>query len=104
FQELARILNKMLMAWYLNTFADRSIRKALQYAAVTTAGYVSPVWKNDFWIAGKGDIKLNVYGPRSVRPYQIGSDHDLQAAYAVDILDEVPYAKAVATYPTQTDK
>lgn len=104
FQQLTQILNKMLMAWYLNTFADRSIRKALQYAAACCKGYVSPVWKNDFWITGKGDIKLNVYGPKGVLPYQIGKDHDLQAAYAVDLIDEVPYAKAYATYPTQTDK
>jgi hypothetical protein len=103
FQQLATILNKLLMAWYLNTFADRSIRKALQYAGIG-GGWISPVWKNDFWITGRGDIKLNVYGPREVRPIQIGRDHDIQLAYAVDMVDEVPFARAYATFPTQTDK
>jgi hypothetical protein len=103
FHELAAILNKLLLSWYLNTFADRSIRKALQYAAACCRGYVSPVWKNDFWVTGRGDIKLVDYGPRDVKPIQIGRDHDIQGAYAVDIVDEVPFAKACATYPLHTD-
>ena len=103
FMALATILNKLLMSWYLNTFADRSIRQALQYACGTGKGYVSPVWQNDFWVTGRGDIKLKVYGPRSVRPIQIGKDHDIQLAYGCTLTDEVPFARACATYPTQTD-
>src|SRR5882762_1216488 len=80
FQNLATILNKMLNAWYHQTFADRSIRKGLQYAAGVGKGWVSPGWKSDFWVTGRGDIKLNTYGPRGVLPYQIGSDHDIQGA------------------------
>lgn len=97
------ILNKLLMSWYLQTFADRSVRDALQWASVS-CGYLGPVWRKDFWCAGRGDIALKSYGPMAVKPYQIGSDHDLQQAYVVTIVDEVPFAKAVAMYPTQIDK
>lgn len=103
FQNLATILNKMLNAWYHQTFADRSIRQALQYAAVCK-GWLSPSWQSDFWVTGRGDIKLKVYGPNKVVPFQIGSDHDIQRAYVVTIKDEVPYALALAKYPTQIDK
>jgi hypothetical protein len=103
FKQLTEILNKLLMAWYLGTFADRSIRKALQWAAVGCKGYVSPGWKNDFWMTGRGDIALTDYGPKDVLPFQMGRDHDLQKAYAVTIRDEVPYARAAALYPTCID-
>jgi len=103
FRDLATILDKMLLSWYLNTFADRSIRQAIQYAMGATKGWICPQWKSDFWVTGRGDIKLNVKGPRDVLPFQIGSDHDIQAAYAVTIRDEVPFAKAIATYPTKLD-
>lgn len=103
FKQLAAILNKLLMSWYLGTFADRGIRKALQWAAVGCKGYVSPSWKNDLWVTGRGDIALTDYGPRDVFPFQLGRDHDLQKAYAVTIRDETPFARACATYPTQID-
>jgi len=103
YAHLAQVQNKMLQAWYLNTFADRTIRKALQYAAVCK-GYVSPYWKNDFWFTGRGDIALKAYGPRNVFPYQMGNDHDLQSTYIVTIRDEVPFAKACTIYPLHIDK
>lgn len=103
FRDLVTILDKMLLSWYLNTFADRAIRQAIQYMLGATKGWISPSWKSDFWVTGRGDIKLGVYGPRDVLPFQIGKDHDIQAAYAVTIRDEVPFAKALATYPTKLD-
>lgn len=104
FANLANILNKMLMSWYLGTFADRSVRQALQYAAGTGLGWVSPVWENDMWVTGRGDIALKVYGPRDVIPFQIGRDHNIQRCYMVTIRDEVPLALAMAAYPLQIDK
>ena len=98
------ILNKLLHSWYLHTFADRRIRKALQYAAVQSRGYVMPVWKKDFWCFGRGDIELKVLGPRDVIPEQVGADNDLQQAYAVHIHDEMPLNLAHATWPAYQDQ
>lgn len=104
FDHNAMVLNKMTSAWYLSTFADRSIREALQWAAVMGTGYVSPVWERDYWVAGRGDIKLHTYGPRDVIPVQIGRDHDIQNAYTVIIKTEVPIARMLQTYPEFADR
>jgi len=103
YKDHAEVLNKLVYAWWLNTFADRSIRQAIQWACIST-GYVSPVWDRDFWVTGRGDIKLNVYGPRDILPIQIGRDHDLQKAYAVIIQEEVPLARCRVIYPEYADR
>jgi len=98
-----KVLNTMHHAWYLATFSDRVIRKALQYSAAGCVGYVSPSWKKDFWSAGRGDIKLTALGPRAVVPCMIGEDHDLQKAYAVSIKREISLAEAIARWPLYQD-
>src|SRR6266404_3107790 len=97
------VLNKLYTAWYLNTFADRSVRKILQYAAVGGLGWALPRWSKDFWVAGRGDIELAWAGPRDVIPIQVGRDHDIQKAYAVTIRDEMPLNQAWAKFPSHTD-
>lgn len=97
------VLNKLTNGWWHNTFADRAIRKGLQYAVGLGTGYVGPVWEKDFWCYGRGDIKLHTYGPRDVLPIQLPHDFDLQRAYAVIIRTEVPLAMAHAMYPEYAD-
>jgi hypothetical protein len=104
YDQHALILNKMVSAWWHNTFADRAIRKALQYAFVMGTGYISPVWKRDYWSVGRGDIHLNVYGPRDVLFVQMPSDHNLQGAYAVSIRIRTPIHIAHALWPEHADK
>jgi hypothetical protein len=97
------VLNNLYRAWYLNTFADRSIRKILQYSAVGGLGWALPRWSKDFWVAGRGDIELGWGGPRDVIPIQVGKDHDIQKAYAVTIRDEMPLNQAWAKFPAHTE-
>lgn len=99
FADHALVLNKLLVAWWHNTYADQSIHDALQFAAVEGRGYISPRWAKDFWFAGRGDITLDVYGAMDVLPIQIGRDHDLQKAYAVAIRTERPINEARAMFP-----
>lgn len=103
FQASANILNKLVYAWWLNTFADRSIRSAVQWACIST-GYIMPVWEPDYWYLGRGDINCMVYGPRDVLPIQLGRDHDLQKAYAVIIQTEVPISRLHNAFPEFADK
>lgn len=100
----ALILNKMVNSWWHSTFADRAIRKALQYAFVMGTGYISPVWVRDYWGPGRGDIHLNVYGPRDVFFVQLPQDHNFQKAYAVVIKIRTPIHLAHAMWPEQADK
>lgn len=103
FQGQADVLNKISTAWWQQTRADRAIKKALQWACVST-GYISPVWEKDFWTVGRGDIGLHVYGPRDVLPIQMPKNHSLQQAYAVIICSEVPIQFARMMNPAYADK
>ena len=100
----AETLNMLLVGWYQSTFADRGIRKGLQYAGGLGTGYVGPTWEPDFWTRGRGDITLRAYGPDQIIPTQIPADHDLQRAYAVTIKEEVPINLARAMFPTMQGK
>jgi hypothetical protein len=94
------ILNKLILGWWHSQFVDRAIREALQYAAVLGTGYLSITWERDLWNAGRGDVALKSHGPRDILPVHLGSDMDLQRAYAIIIKTEVPLAQAHAMYPT----
>lgn len=94
------VLNKLVQAWWFNTFADLGIRKAIQYAAVLGTGHLIPMWEKDYWVAGRGDIVLDAVGPEDVIPIQLPRNHDLQQAYLVLIRRETPLAQAHAMYPT----
>lgn len=96
------ILNHIVFHWWHATFADRDIRQALQWA-LCGQGYISPIWKPDFWPDGSGDIQLYAYGPMSVIPVQLPADGDLQEAYAIIIHIEVPLAQAHRMFPQYQD-
>ena len=101
FDKQVNILNKLLMNWYMTTFADRWIKKWAQYAAVFGTGYAGPDWHSDFWTQGRGDIVLKIYSPEDVLPTQVPKDGDIQRAYAVTIREEVPLNLARAMFPTK---
>jgi hypothetical protein len=99
FLKQAEMMNKVSRAIYLNNFFDRDIRKALQYAAATCTGWLRPIYKRDAAGSGRGDIRLMAYGSPSILPCQMPQDNDIQEAYAVTIVDEVPIFKAHAMWP-----
>ena len=98
------VLTKLLKAWYTSSFADRSIREALQYAAVEGTGYISPIWEPDFWCPGRGEAVLKTYGAKDVLPIQMPRDHDLQRCYAVIVRTEYPLSLARGAYPDFADQ
>lgn len=103
FHQSAQVLNQLVYSWWLSTFADRSIRQAMQWACVST-GWISPGWDPDFWHIGRGDVVLNVHGPRDVFPIQMGKDLDIQRAYAAIIQQEVPLFRVAQSFPELQDK
>lgn len=90
FYDHAEIQNKLFMAWWLNTFADRTIRKMLQYAAVCGTGYLHVGWDPNLLGSDRGDISIGALGPGDVMPIQLPPSNDLQKAYAVIIREELP--------------
>lgn len=99
FDDHAHVLNKLNDAWYVNTRADRALKKGYQWAAGLGTGYIGPVWDPHFHARQRGDIRLNVFGPRQVLPIQMPSDHDLQRSYAIVTVEEMPINLAKATFP-----
>lgn len=99
FEKQCEVLNKMVLAWYWNTFADRKVRKSMQYAGVEGTGWARPIWKMEMWDDGRGDIDLEIYGPKDVSFVQLPRDGDIQRAYAVLIHQAVPIALMHAMYP-----
>lgn len=95
----AEMMNRITRAWYLESFADRSVKEALQYAAATGRGWVRPIYRRDMFGTGKGDIKLLTYGAPCVLPLQLPSSGDWQSAYAVTFLDEMPVAMSHGMFP-----
>lgn len=94
----AKMLNQCSRWWYVNTFADEKLKSMLQLGCVQGTGYISPVWKPDFYRLGSskflGDIDLKTYPYDSVLPIGINRDFNLQEAYAVVIKDEMDIRRA----------
>lgn len=99
----AGVLNKMSIAWWYNTFADRAIKETLQYAATEGMGYAGLSWDSSFHTGTRGDIRIHVYGVRDVLPFMLPPDHDIQKAYAVTIRQRIPLAEAHAMFPEKAE-
>jgi hypothetical protein len=99
YADQAEMMNKVTRAWYLEQFADTSIKEALQYAAATGRGWVRPVYRREMGGTGHGDIKLFTYGAPCVLPFQLPGTGDWQQAYVVTILEEMPVYMAHAMFP-----
>lgn len=104
YQEEAAMMNQVCRSWYLETFADRAVKEALQYAAATGRGWLHPIYRRDMAGTGKGDIKLLTFGAPCVLPTQLPSNGDWQSAYAVTILDEWPIYMAHGMFPQYQDR
>lgn len=92
-------LNQMKNQWWITCAQDRKYRECCQYACAVGTGYLEPWWDPNFYGTGRGEISTKVRGPGSVYPVMITEDNDLQKAYAVTIVEEVPIHIVVGTYP-----
>jgi hypothetical protein len=100
--ENASSLNKLVISWYKSTFADRGLKKGLQYAGAYGTGYVGPDWKSNFYTRGRGEIILKAYPADNVLPVQVPMDGNIQRAYVVTIREEVPINLARAMFPAKS--
>jgi hypothetical protein len=100
----AEMMNKVTRALYLEQMWDRSIKSALAWASATCAGYVRPRYRRDLAGTGDGNIVLDDYGSPSILPVQLPRDGNIQRAYAVNILDEMPIFEAHAMFPRYQER
>ena len=94
----AAVLTKLDRAWYRKTQAAEAIRDGLQHAVAYGTGYWMQTWDPHYWGHGRGDIRLQAYGPGDVTFLQLPKSHDLQAAYGVLIREELPINLARRIY------
>jgi hypothetical protein len=104
YDHTADILNRLGRGWYRSTFADQGLKQALQWASVAGTAWLCPLWELEFGSYGAGEINLYSYGPRDLKPSQIGRDHDIQKAYMSTIVAELPINFARLLHPLHADK
>lgn len=104
FRPSAAMMNTIARAVYLESFFDRSLKGALQYALMTGDGYLWPKYTRNMYGRGTGRIKFDYLGALDVLPVQMPRDNDLQEAYIVTLCDFVPVAKAHSMFPLFQDK
>jgi len=102
FADQAEMMNKVTRAWYLESFADRAIKGALQYAAATGRGWALPIYRRNMYGQGQGDLKLYTYGAPCILPVQLPSNGDWQSAYVITVLDELPVAMTHGMWPEKS--
>lgn len=95
----AEMMNKVTRALYLENAYDISIGDALAWAGTTCRGYARPRYRRDFAGTGEGSVVLDTYGSASILPLQLPRDGNIQRAYAITILDEMPIFEAHAMFP-----
>lgn len=104
FDEEANMMNKVTRSLYLECFVDRSLRDALQYSALTGAGFLSPYYARSMYGRGKGQFYFEALGQPDVMPVQLPKNKDYQEAYVVTIARVMPVAKAHALFPAFQSK
>jgi hypothetical protein len=103
FQAQGNLLNKRFRAWFADEHVGAQLKKCLQWAAACGKGYGVLHYGRRHVVTGPKDIYLDAKGPESVIPVQMGEDHNLQQAYQVHIVHQMPYFEAAMRFPTQTD-
>jgi len=99
----ARVQNGLSDDWYSNSDVDITLRKLLELGTVEGTGYISPIWNPEL-NNDEGGIELKLYRYNEVLPVQIGREYDLQRAYAVVLIDEMPINRARKIFYQKRDE
>ena len=99
FKAEADMMSKLTRSIYLECFVDRSLRDALQFAAVTGAGFIYPFYARDRFGSGSGKFEFMALGQPDVLPVQLPRNRDYQDAYIVTLAIPFGIAKAHALFP-----
>lgn len=95
----ANMMSKVAKAIYLESFVDRAIKDALQFAAVSGAGFIYPFYSRSMFGAGDGEFVFMALGQPDVLPIQLGRSKDYQNAYIVTLAIPMGIAEAHARFP-----
>ncbi|MFZ3343331.1 MAG: hypothetical protein WA213_20810 [Terriglobales bacterium] len=99
FLEQANMMSKTAKAIYMESFVDRAIKDALQYAAVSGAGFIYPFYTLSKFGSGGGKFEFMALGQPDIWPIQLPRGRDYQEAYIVTLAIPFGIAKAHALFP-----
>lgn len=99
YKQYAEIENNVMKCIYTESQYPRQLRKVLQWAAVTGAGYMWPKCKAEDYGFGERRIVFEALGLLDVLPVQVPANNDTQDAYVNTIFDFMPIAEAHAQFP-----
>lgn len=97
YETQANVLNKLHKAWFFGEEVDRSIRSALQFAAVEGTGYLYLTYEKPLR-QKTGRIKLTPLGATGYIPFQQSLDNKIQNAETGIVCTEVPLQRARRLY------
>jgi hypothetical protein len=99
FRDEANMLNKVTKSIYLESFVDRSLRDALQFASVTGGGFLYPFYSRGMFGMGEGEFNFMALGQPDVLPVQLPRSRNYQKAYIVTLAIPMGIAEAHARFP-----
>lgn len=99
FLDEANMMNKVTKSVYLESFVDRALHDALQFAAVSSAGFIYPYYSRSKFGSGDGEFCFMPLGQPDVLPVQLPRSRDYQRAYIVTLAVPMGVAEAHARFP-----
>jgi hypothetical protein len=94
FEAHANMMSKVSKAIYLECFVDRALKDALQFAAATQCGFLSPIYTRGMFGSGEGEFEFVTLGQPDVLPVQLPRNRNYQKAYLVTLA--IPFGVAEA--------
>lgn len=99
YKPFAEIENNVMKCIYTESQYPRQLRKVLQWASVTGAGYMWTKCKAEDYGFGERRIVFEALGILDVLPVQVPSNNDTQEAYINTVYEYMPIAEAHARFP-----
>lgn len=96
FQEPQALLNKLIVAWWVNTFADLELMSCIQYALTAGAGDMIVEWDPSY---NHGDNRLTARDPRDTLPIRPSRDRSIQSWEGVIIREAWSVNRLRTTWP-----
>lgn len=102
-QEQAELLNRVSYSWYISRFIDVQIKKAVQWMAICPRAYLEICYRQLPGARGKCEIDVIPRSSFEVVMTGVPESGDLQEAYTVTIIKDMPVYLAHATWPDFQD-
>ena len=99
FLEQCNMLTKVAKSIYMESFVDRSIKEALDFASISGAGFIYPFYSRSMFGTGDGEFKFMPLGLPDVLPIQLPRGGNYQNAYIVTLAIPFGIAEAHARFP-----